>query len=79
MPNRFQIAQHKLAHDFIANRDGEYCLACFIENGIKRGPSAIILQIDHADNNPGNWSPTNLYLLCQTHNLKMRKMTSAES
>ena len=72
MPNRFQIAQHKLAYDFIACRDGEYCLACFIENGIKRGPPAIKLQIDHADNNPRNWSPPNLHLLCQKHNLEMR-------
>ncbi len=78
MANRFQIAQHKLAYEFIANRDGENCLACFIEKGIRRGPPTIKLQIDHADNNPRNWSPTNLYLLCQTHNLKMRKMTAVE-
>ena len=78
MPNRFQIAQHQLAHEFIANRDGEYCLACFIDNGIKRGPPAIKLQIDHADNNPGNWSAVNLHFLCQTHNLEMRKKTAAE-
>ena len=78
MPNRFQLAQHQLAHEFIANRDGEYCLTCFIENGIKRGPPAIKLQIDHADNNPGNWSAVNLHFLCQTHNLEMRKKTAAE-
>ena len=78
MPNRFQIAQHQLAHEFIANRDGEYCLACFIDNGIKRGPPAIKLQTDHADNNPGNWSAVNLHFLCQTHNLEMRKKTAAE-
>ena len=78
MANRFQIAQHKLAYDFIASRDGEYCLACFIENGIKRGPPAIKLQIDHADNNPRNWSPPNLHLLCQKHNLEMRNKPRAE-
>lgn len=78
MANRFQIAQHKLAYDFIANRDGEYCLACFIEKGIRRGPPAIKLQIDHADNNPGNWSPTNLHLLCQKHNLEMRNKPPSE-
>jgi hypothetical protein len=30
------------------------------------------LQIDHADNNPSNWTPDNLHLLCQTHNLQFR-------
>ena len=78
MPNRFQIAQHQLAYDFIIKRDGEYCLVCFIENGIKRGPPTIKLQIDHADNNPRNWSSTNLHLLCQKHNLKMRNKPLVE-
>jgi hypothetical protein len=78
MPNRFQIAQHKLAYGFIAKTDGEYCLACFIEKGIKRSPPSIKLQIDHADSNPSNWSPDNLHFLCQTHNLKMKKLTSNE-
>jgi hypothetical protein len=78
MPNRFQLAQHKLVYEFIAKSEGEYCLACFIENGIKRGPPYIKLQIDHADNNPKNWSPTNLHLLCQAHNLEMRKKTLSE-
>lgn len=78
VPNRFQTAQHNLAYGFIAERDGEYCLACYIEKGIKRGPPAIKLQIDHADNNPQNWSPTILHLLCQSHNLKMRTLTTAE-
>jgi len=30
------------------------------------------LQIDHADNDPSNWTPDNLHLLCQTHNLQLR-------
>ncbi|MFC1942846.1 hypothetical protein ACFLWU_06510, partial [Chloroflexota bacterium] len=78
MANRFQFAQHKLAYEFIAERDGEFCLICFIEKHIKRGPPAIKLQIDHADGNPKNWSPDNLHLLCQAHNLEMRKKTSIE-
>jgi hypothetical protein len=78
MPNRFQIAQHKLAYGFIARTDGEYCLACFVEKDIKRGPPAIKLQIDHADCNESNWSPDNLHFLCQQHNLKMKKLTSFE-
>jgi hypothetical protein len=78
MPNRFQEAQHNLAYNFICKNDGEYCLACYIEKGLKHKPPAIKLQIDHADNNPSNWSPYNLHFLCQTHNLKMRKLTSIE-
>ena len=66
MANRFQANQHHLAYDFIASRDGEYCLIC------KRGPGKVKLQIDHADNNPSNWAPDNLHLLCQTHNLQLR-------
>jgi hypothetical protein len=66
MPNRFQANQHRLAYDLIASRDGEYCLIC------KRDPHQVKLQIDHADNNPSNWSADNLHLLCQQHNLQLR-------
>ena len=68
MANRFQINQHRMAYGFIASRDGEYCLIC------KRGPGKVKLQIDHADNNPSNWEPDNLHLLCQTHNLQLRSV-----
>lgn len=72
MANRFQTNQHRLAYDFIASRDGEYCLIC------KRGPGSVKLQIDHADNNPSNWAPDNLHLLCQTHNLQLRSVPIAK-
>ncbi len=68
MANRFQANQHHLAYDFIASRDGEYCLIC------KRGTGQVKLQIDHADNNPSNWESDNLHLLCQTHNLQLRSV-----
>jgi len=74
MPNRFQIHQHEIAYKFIAARDGEYCL----DPSCKRKPPAVKLQIDHADNNPSNWDPENLHLLCQKHNLEMRQKTAAE-
>lgn len=66
MANRFQVNQHRLAYDFISSRDGEYCLIC------KKDSSKVELQIDHADNNPSNWAPYNLHLLCQQHNLELR-------
>ena len=66
MANRFQINQHHLAYGFIVSRDGEYCLIC------KCGIDKVKLQIDHADNDPSNWEPENLHLLCQNHNLQLR-------
>lgn len=72
MANRFQVNQHKLAYSFIASRDGDYCLIC------KSGPDKVQLQIDHADNNPSNWVPDNLHLLCQEHNLQFRGVPVAE-
>jgi hypothetical protein len=72
MANRFQIRQHEIAYNFIAARDGEYCLIC------KKKPPATKLQIDHADNDPKNWDPENLHLLCQKHNLQMRGKPAAE-
>lgn len=66
MANRFQIRQHDIAYRFIAARDGEYCLKC------RRKPPAVPLQIDHADNDPNNWDPENLHLLCQKDNIELR-------
>jgi len=72
MANRFQIRQHDIAYRFIAARDGERCLIC------KKKPPGTKLQIDHADNNPENWEPENLHLLCLTHNLGLRGKSAAE-
>jgi len=74
MANRFQIRQHELAYKFIAARDGEHCL----DPSCKRKPPGTQLNIDHADNNPDNWEPENLHLLCKTHNLKLRGVPVAE-
>jgi len=73
MPNRFQRQQHKLAYDFIAARDGEYCLVCR-----RRPPAVNRLEIDHADNNTSNWDPDNLHLLCQRCNLKLRQLSTRD-
>lgn len=72
MPNRFQINQHDIAYKFIRARDGEYCLQC------GRRPPTTQLQIDHADNDPNNWDPENLHLLCRKHNSELRGKTVAE-
>ena len=72
MANRFQIRQHEIVYRFIAARDGEYCLIC------KKKPSVVNLQIDHADNDPDNWDPENLHLLCQKHNIELRGKPTRE-
>ena len=74
MANRLQVNVHKILYDYIAARDGTYCLIGRIGHKKCRGE----LQIDHADSNPRNWNYDNLHLLCQKHNLEMRNKTSAE-
>jgi len=71
MANRFQTNQHMIAYNFIAARDGEYCL----EPSCRKAPPYVKLQIDHADNDINNWEPENLHLFCQRHNLSMRSLT----
>lgn len=75
MANRFQTNQYRAIYPLIAERDGEYCLCCFIETGQRRTPNAVKLQIDHADCDPHNWAPNNLHLVCKTHNLKLRSLS----
>ena len=74
VPNRFQVNAHRVFYDYIAARDGAYCLIGRIAHEKCRGE----LQIDHADSNPRNWNYDNLHLLCQKHNLEMRNKTSEE-
>lgn len=74
MPKRFTPKVHDTLYRFIAARDGEYCL----DPSCHKRPPKVRLEIDHADNDPSNWDPDNLHLLCQRHNLKMRQMTTRE-
>lgn len=62
----------------IAERDGLYCLACFIEGRGRRGPGSVRLEIDHADGNYWNWAPDNVHFLCKTDNLKFKKLSPKE-
>lgn len=72
MANRFSTRQRSMVVNFLIARDGNHCLIC------GRKPSQVKLQIDHADNNPVNWEPNNLHLLCQRDNLELRYKTIAE-
>lgn len=75
MPNRFQTKQYESIAPFLDERDGHYCLVCFIETGQRRG-KGINLEIDHADGDRHNWSPSNLHWLCKKHNIKFRSLNS---
>lgn len=75
MPGRAQSAVYLAHKEHLKERDGNLCIACFCEYGQKRGEPQVKLQIDHADNNERNWSPGNLHLVCQTHNLKFRSLS----
>lgn len=74
MPNRFQVAQHDIAFNFLCAYEGNYCLIGVIGHRKCNGG----LQIDHADNNPRNWKPGNIHLVCQKHNLELRKFTTKD-
>ena len=74
MPNRFQPSHHDLAYNFLAAYEGEYCLVGRISHTKCSGP----LQIDHADNDPRNSKPRNIHLVCQKHNLDLRRVPTKE-
>lgn len=78
MPGRSQKRQHDLAYAFLKDRDGEYCLGCLYHYQEFRGPPGEPLEIDHADNDPENWDPRNLHLLCKHCNIALRGKTSEE-
>ena len=74
MPNRLQVNQHDIAYNFLSAYEGEYCLVGKVGHKKCEGP----LQIDHADNDPSNWKPGNIHLVCRKHNLGLRKITTKE-
>lgn len=76
MARRLEKKPRLVIYGLIAQRDGEYCLACFAEGAGRRGPkSGVKLEIDHANNDPTDWSAGNLHLLCKAHNLKLRRLS----
>jgi len=59
----------------IARAEGDQCIACKIEKGIRRGPPRKRLIIEHADNDQTNWSWGNIHLCCYSHNKKFEKLS----
>ncbi len=69
MSGRPQKAYRDFMYKLIADKDGEYCWFCGQEPGGKKGKS---LELDHHDNNIDNNDPSNLHILCKTHNVSLR-------
>ena len=61
MPRRLSTTSRAIVYAFIAERDGDRCRDCGI------GPP---LEVHHLDGKSGNWSPSNLALLCKGCNVK---------
>lgn len=73
MPSRYQTNVKRWIYQSLVYRDGDYCFHCRKTPTKKRK-----LEIDHADNNPGNDNPDNLHLLCRSCNLMFRGKTTIE-
>ena len=78
MPNYQSKTQRQYRYDMIAKAEGEQCLLCYIEKGIRRGPPKAKLIIEHSDNIPTNWSWDNLHLACYSHNKTLEKRNVQE-
>ena len=74
MPKYQTKPQRSWRYEKVARAEGEQCLACKIEKGIRRGPPGARLVVEHADNNPRNWAWSNLHLSCYSHNKRFEKL-----
>ncbi len=74
MANRIRNQQRDRMYPYVVKIHGNYCIACFLEEGVKRGPPGTKLELDHANGDVTDWSPGNIYPVCKDHNLKFRGM-----
>lgn len=78
MGNRIGNSQRVRLYPYVVKVHGDYCIACFIEKHIRRGPPSCKLELDHANGDPSDWGPENIYPVCKTHNLLFRKLEPSE-
>ena len=67
-------AQRQYRYQRIAEAEGDRCIICWVEKGVRKGPPSTRLEIDHADGDPTNWSWGNLHLVCHRDNCRLREM-----
>jgi len=78
MPKYQNSAQRRYRYERIAKAEGDQCLFCRIELGIRKGPPQAKLIIEHADNDRGNWAWDNLHLACYSHNKKLESLKASD-
>jgi len=78
MPHYQTKSQRQYRYERIAKAEGEQCILCYIEKGIRKGPPKAKLIIEHSDNNKENWSWDNLHLACYSHNKILEKLNVQE-
>lgn len=80
MSKRFSTKQHDIVDDLITRAEGDFCLICWIEDGVLRRnlpKKKKRIIIEHADNDPNNNTlgvEGNLHHVCASHNQSMIKM-----
>ena len=77
MANRIGNPQRERLYPYVVKVHGNYCIACFVEKHIRRGPPSIKLELDHANGDETDWSPGNIYPVCKVQNLEFRGMKPA--
>lgn len=85
MANRISSSQRDRIYPYVVKVHGDYCIACFIESGVNKGPPPRepgvikgrpprLLELDHANGDVTDWSPDNIFCVCKKHNLLFRDM-----
>ena len=77
MSNRIGNSQRARMYPYVVRIHGNYCIACFIKDKVKRGPPGVKLELDHANGDYTDWSPGNIFPVCKNHNLEFRGMKPA--
>jgi len=81
MAKRLSPAANQITYDFIVQRDGPKCRNCLLpppqfEGRSKRGEIVVTYgrhDIDHKNNDAGDWRPDNLQLLCRSCNVSKQR------
>jgi hypothetical protein len=75
MPKYQTKEQRHYRYEMLAKAEGDECLICRIEKGIRVGPPARKLIIEHSNNDITDWSWNNLHLSCYSHNKLLEKLS----
>jgi len=84
MSKRFTSARHEYIDDLITRAEGDFCLVCYFERGIRRrdihrkdGTIRKRIILEHADNDPSNNAlgvDGNVHHVCRSCNKKLESL-----